>query len=148
MKEMFLRSRWPNGRDDGSLNHGISITHFPALVGRSSDCDYRIHQPLISRRHCLFHVRDGEICVEDLGSLNGTFVNGERITQPQPLHAGDKVDIAFLPYEVCLPLSSEAVIEPDAAPEPSTDTTARGREVLVVDDNADAAQTDATWPLI
>lgn len=141
MKEMFLRSRWSNDFAGSSLNHGIAITHFPALVGRSSECDYRIHQPLISRRHCLFHLRDGEIWVEDLRSLNGTFVNGERITQPRPLHEGDKVDIAFLPYEVCLPLSSEAVIQSEPAPETSTDNTVRAREVLVVDDNADAAQT-------
>ena len=80
MREIFLRSRWLNDREGGSLNQGIAITHFPALVGRSSDCDYQIHQPLISRRHCLIHLRDGDIWVQDLGSLNGTFVNVASLT--------------------------------------------------------------------
>jgi CheY-like chemotaxis protein len=142
MKEMFLRSRWLNDREGSSLNQGIAVTHFPALVGRSSDCDYQIPQPLISRRHCLFHLRDGDIWVQDLGSLNGTFVNGERITEPQPLHKGDKVDLAFLPYEVCLPLSSEgAMVQSATTNGTSADGMGRSHEVLVVDDNADAAQT-------
>jgi CheY-like chemotaxis protein len=142
MKEMFLRSRWLDDREGGNLNQGIAITHFPALVGRSSDCDYQIPQPLISRRHCLFHLRDGDIWVQDLGSLNGTFVNGERIKGPEPLHEGDKLDLAFLPYEVCLPLSSEGpVVQQGAAPERSSELSARSHDVLVVDDNVDAAQT-------
>jgi len=142
MKEIFLRSRWLKHAENDNQNQGIAITRFPALLGRSSDCDYQIHQPLISRRHCLFHLRDGDIWVQDLGSLNGTFVNGERIQRPQPLHEGDKVDLAFLPYEVCLPLSSEGgVVQPEAAAGGSAKGGGRSHEVLVVDDNADAAQT-------
>jgi CheY-like chemotaxis protein len=139
---MFLRCRWLRNADGGSLNEGIAITRFPALVGRSSDCDYQICQPLISRRHCLFQLRDGDIWVEDLGSLNGTFLNEQRITQPQPLHDRDRLDIGFFPYEVCLPLSTEGtVVQPAAAPETAIERKGRSQEVLVVDDNADAAQT-------
>jgi CheY-like chemotaxis protein len=58
------------------------------------------------------------------------------------LHADDRLDIAFFPYEVCLPLSTEgAVVQPAAAPETATERRGRSQEVLVVDDNADAAQT-------
>jgi CheY-like chemotaxis protein len=124
------------------LAEGIAITRFPALVGRSSHCDYQIRQPLISRRHCLLSLRDGDIWVEDLGSLNGTFLNDQRITQPQSLHAGDRLDIAFFPYEVCLPLSAEgAVVQPAAGLETATERGGPSQQVLVVDDNADAAQT-------
>src|SRR5207248_4363244 len=50
-------------------------------------------------------------------------------------------DLAFLPYEVCMPLSKEgAVVQPDVMPEASA-ASGQAREVLVVDDNADAAQT-------
>lgn len=38
--------------EGGGLNKGIAITRFPALVGRSADCDDPIPQPFISRRHC------------------------------------------------------------------------------------------------
>jgi CheY-like chemotaxis protein len=141
MKEMFLRSRWATNVEGGNLNEGIAITHFPALVGRSSDCDYHLNHPCISRRHCSFDLRDDQIWVQDLGSLNGTYVEGERIRDPQPLHNGVRLDLAFLPYEVCLPLSAEgSVVQPASVPEvPAVDGP--HHEVLVVDDNVDAAET-------
>lgn len=53
------------------------------VVGRGQDCDLRLPSiPLhldISRRHCLLYPRAGAICIRDLGSRNGTWVNGERI---------------------------------------------------------------------
>jgi CheY-like chemotaxis protein len=142
MREIFLRSRWLRQAEGGDLTQGIAITRFPALVGRSADCDYQIPQPFISRRHCVFRLRDGDIWVEDLGSLNGTFLNDQRLMRPQLLHAGDQLDIAFLPYGVCLPLSTEgAVVQPAATSETATERGGPSQEVLVVDDNADAAQT-------
>jgi CheY-like chemotaxis protein len=141
MNEVFLRSRWLKQTDPGDFDRGIAITHFPALVGRSHDCDYQIRQPLISRHHCAFELRDSQIWVQDLGSLNGTFLNGERVQGPRPLHHGDQLDIAFLPYEVCLPLASEGSVV-QAGPMPATSAGSnRPHEVLVVDDNADAADT-------
>jgi CheY-like chemotaxis protein len=141
MNEVFLRSRWLKSTDVPDLDQGIAITHFPAVVGRSNDCDYQIHHPLISRHHCAFELREGQVCVQDLGSLNGTYLNGERVRGPRPLHNGDQLDLAFLPYEVCLPLSSEASVV-QAGPAPATSAGgSQPREVLVVDDNADAAAT-------
>ena len=140
MKEVFLRSRWLKDQESGEVDQGIAITRFPALIGRSTDCDYCISHPLISRRHCSFDLRDGQIWVEDLRSLNGTFVNGDRITDPQLVHDRDRLDLAYLPYDVCMPLCSEPVVLPGAvATAPAVN--GRCREVLVVDDNADAAQT-------
>lgn len=140
MKEVLLRSRWLKELEGSDLNQSIAITHFPAVVGRSSDCDYQICHPLISRRHCVFYLEDGEIWVRDLGSLNGTYLNGQPIKDPQPLHNEDRLDLAFLPYEVCFPLSPEgSVVQPASLAKASTED-ARPREVLVVDDNAEAAE--------
>jgi transcriptional regulator with GAF, ATPase, and Fis domain len=47
----------------------------------------------VSRQHCRFSVRDGRLEVEDLGSHNGTFVNGEQLTAPRALAAGDEVAV-------------------------------------------------------
>ncbi|HLJ96887.1 MAG TPA: FHA domain-containing protein [Gemmataceae bacterium] len=141
MKEVLLRSRWLKGLEGSNLNQSIAITHFPALVGRSSDCNQKIGHPLISRHHCTFELRDGQIWIQDLGSLNGTFLNGQRVQQPQPLHDGDRLDLAFLPYEVCLPKSPEAsIVQPDAVSQAQGEAM-RPQEVLVVDDNAEAAET-------
>jgi DNA-binding NarL/FixJ family response regulator len=47
----------------------------------------------VSRRHCLVDVDPPEVRVTDLGSRNGTYVNGQRIWAQQALHAGDEVRI-------------------------------------------------------
>jgi eukaryotic-like serine/threonine-protein kinase len=54
-----------------------------AIAGRGEDCNVRIDEPgplpLVSRRHCLFDINPPIIRVRDLGSRNGTYVNGEKI---------------------------------------------------------------------
>ena len=51
------------------------------VVGRDRDCAVRIDSVTISRRHARIVVTDGEAVVEDLGSKNGTHVNGQRVTR-------------------------------------------------------------------
>ena len=50
------------------------------IVGRRRDCDLRISSSEVSRRHCLFEFTGGRWHVTDLGSLNGVYVNGQRVT--------------------------------------------------------------------
>jgi pSer/pThr/pTyr-binding forkhead associated (FHA) protein len=56
------------------------------VVGRADDCDIRFPQDPehmdVSRHHCLFEIDPPTVKVRDLGSRNGTFVNGEKIHQP------------------------------------------------------------------
>ena len=62
-------------------------------VGRSSEADFSLKHVEISRQHCRF-TWDGKNClVEDLGSVRGTMVNGEKLTAPFTLQPGDKVGI-------------------------------------------------------
>jgi pSer/pThr/pTyr-binding forkhead associated (FHA) protein len=62
------------------------------VIGREG-CEIVLPDPEVSRRHAaLRSVGDG-IGIEDLGSLNGTFVNGERISEPVALKAGDTVQL-------------------------------------------------------
>jgi len=60
------------------------------VVGRSRSCDVRLHGDLISREHCRLHCSDECWSVEDLGSRNGTYVNGERVKQAA-LRTGDRI---------------------------------------------------------
>jgi len=53
----------------------------------------RLEERNVSRRHACFHAVAGAVTVEDLGSLTGTFVNGERVQGPRRLHPGDRVRI-------------------------------------------------------
>ena len=64
-----------------------------ALVGRASDCDVVVRAPDVSKQHCRIMVENGEVLVEDLGSFNGTYVNGQRIKR-SGLNDDDRLGIA------------------------------------------------------
>lgn len=62
-------------------------------IGRSSECELQLLDPLLSRHHTRMTLRDNEYWVEDLNSKNGTFLNGDRIDVPLKLRKGDEVVI-------------------------------------------------------
>lgn len=53
----------------------------------------------ISSRHAAVSVDGERVVVDDLGSRNGTFVNGKRLTQRHPLHRGDRIQVGYLVLE-------------------------------------------------
>jgi pSer/pThr/pTyr-binding forkhead associated (FHA) protein len=53
----------------------------PSIIGRGRGLAVVLPHPLVSRNHCELFEADGKLMVRDLGSLNGTFVNNERITE-------------------------------------------------------------------
>lgn len=69
------------------------------VLGRVG-ADVTIEDPLISRRHALIRSAGGRIQIEDLGSSNGTWVNGERITTPKWLEPGDLIKVGETTFEV------------------------------------------------
>jgi pSer/pThr/pTyr-binding forkhead associated (FHA) protein len=69
-------------------------------IGRVPQCAVRLDSPQISRRHAVLHVTPSEIAVEDLGSANGVFVNGKRISARQPLKDGDLLQFGDLAFHV------------------------------------------------
>lgn len=78
-----------------SRSHLTRPVHFPLLpgsivVGRSSVCDLVVSHESVSRRHAALHVLNGRVTVIDLNSLNGTFINDQRIEEAA-LEAGAKV---------------------------------------------------------
>jgi predicted component of type VI protein secretion system len=69
------------------------------VVGRHHDCDVRLHSSRVSRRHCCLAPGGEGLTVRDLGSTNGTFVNGRRICSAA-LHPGDELRIGHLRYRL------------------------------------------------
>jgi len=69
------------------------------LIGRSEDCDLVLKGGYPSRKHARLFFREGAARLEDLGSSNGTFVNGERITGAVALKHGDRVRFDILEFD-------------------------------------------------
>ncbi|MDR0965036.1 MAG: FHA domain-containing protein [Myxococcales bacterium] len=62
------------------------------IIGRAPELELALIEDMVSRKHAKLTVTDdGRITLEDLGSSNGTFVNGEQITKPMRLKEGDRV---------------------------------------------------------
>jgi predicted component of type VI protein secretion system len=78
-------------RPDGE-RRSFSMTRDMTVIGRREDCDLRIPLGDVSRKHCRV-VREGEILkIEDLGSSNGTYLNGQRV-QEALLSPGDSIQV-------------------------------------------------------
>ena len=65
----------------------ISARH---AIGRDPGCDLTVSSDSISRRHAQLELREGQLVVTDLGSANGTFVNGQRVRE-RVLKVGDEI---------------------------------------------------------
>lgn len=107
--------RWPQIEDTFCLQEGR-----PQFVGRAVDNDdYRLLDPRISRRHALLEVTDSGLRLSDLGSANGTFVNGARISEPVELVVGDRVIFDRIPFRVRRSLNVPDLVIDDPGPKES-----------------------------
>jgi hypothetical protein len=70
--------------------YGVYYIEGKSLIGRSEECDVFLVDPSVSRTHAIVEVVDGEPNVRDLGSTNGTFVNGTRV-ESSALRSGDEL---------------------------------------------------------
>ena len=64
-----------------------------AVLGRGEQAEIRLDDPYASSAHARLVLQGGRVVLEDLGSTNGTFLNEEAVSGPQPLHQGDRVRI-------------------------------------------------------
>ncbi len=62
-------------------------------LGREEANDIKIQDAEVSRRHCELVWKDNALIVQDIGSSNGTFVNGTQVTTPTTLKAGDRIGL-------------------------------------------------------
>ena len=64
-----------------------------ALLGRGAEADIVLEDSFSSSRHARLVAQGDAVVLEDLGSTNGTYLNGEPLSGPQPLHEGDRIRI-------------------------------------------------------
>jgi Protein of unknown function (DUF3662)/FHA domain len=69
----------PEPGPDGARQRTYELTTPVTMLGRGTDCDLRLVDPGVSRHHAELRIEDGEVVLVDLGSTNGTFVNGQPV---------------------------------------------------------------------
>ncbi|HTP16267.1 MAG TPA: DUF3662 and FHA domain-containing protein [Streptosporangiaceae bacterium] len=69
----------PDQGPDGGLQRTYELVAPLTILGRGTDCDLRLVDPGVSRHHAELRVEDREVVLVDLGSTNGTFVNGQPV---------------------------------------------------------------------
>ena len=90
----------------------IDINKDVIVVGRKEDCDVRLEHKSVSKMHCVLVKTDGLLLLRDLGSTNGTRVNGMRVRRAALL-PNDQIGIAHYKFRVSLgpDLVEEARVE-------------------------------------
>lgn len=83
----------PASEDEPTHISAVSITEGTYIMGRSRSADLFIDDPSASRRHARIVVSLGETYLEDLGSKNGTLLNGLRLAGTRKLRVGDRITI-------------------------------------------------------
>ena len=79
-----------------SLKLGDGVT----TAGRHDDCQLRIKSSEVSRRHCQFFEKNGMLLVKDMGSSNGTMLNGKKLEGQRVLEPGDELTIGPVKFRV------------------------------------------------
>ena len=79
-------------REPGRPARHVSVTGAPMHIGRAPDCELVLKDSRVSRRHARLQARGGVLVLTDLGSTNGTRVNGHRVTEVV-LGVGDRIHV-------------------------------------------------------
>jgi pSer/pThr/pTyr-binding forkhead associated (FHA) protein len=93
----------------------IDLVKDLTLIGRDEDCDIRFDQKSISKLHCVIAKTDGLLLIRDLGSTNGTRVNGQRVRRAALL-PNDMLAVANVKYRVMFGVDLEPEPLPDVQP--------------------------------
>ncbi len=70
----------------------------PTIIGRGREAALTLPHPLVSRQHCEIYEQDEQLVIRDMGSLNGTFINNQRIEEPTFLPSGDLLTIGAVTF--------------------------------------------------
>ena len=84
-------------REQKGQRHGLGEE---VTLGRAAGCTVTVDDNYASQLHARVFTRDGELHVEDLGSTNGTYLNGSKVSSPTPLKRGDQLKVGATVFEV------------------------------------------------
>jgi len=122
-------------RKDGTTKD-FAMPSSVTVVGRREDCDLCIPLMIVSRRHCQLNVENNKLNIRDLGSRNGTFINGRQIEE-SIIKAGDRVQIGPVSFAVQIdgkPASDSAILNPPKSVSKSDDVTEQAKFFANIDE--------------
>ncbi|MEK6234543.1 MAG: FHA domain-containing protein [Planctomycetales bacterium] len=105
----------------------VRLSKSLTVIGRSKQCDLRVSCEKVSRKHCEIVAEGDGAKLVDLGSANGTFINGDRVEGEQVFAPRDQLEVGTLTFEVILPeiepepMGVLEAADPDAGDENDTD---------------------------
>jgi pSer/pThr/pTyr-binding forkhead associated (FHA) protein len=108
--------------DRSDQTREIPLNQAEFLIGRGADCDLRLRVSSVSRHHCLIRLGAEEATLVDLGSSNGTYLNGSRVRSQATLHHGDEVQLGACRFLVELGEDDHLDLDTAVGAGPSTTT--------------------------
>ncbi len=93
----------------GARDSAVLLRNAENVVGRLKGCAVRVPHPEVSRRHCLLRIQHGYLTVKDLGSSNGTFLNGEPVEREEVVRPGDTLQVGPFRFVAEYHLSRDAI---------------------------------------
>ncbi len=84
----------------GSTVSEVFVSKFPAVIGRDSDADVELSGLWVGRQHAEIQLKHDALFIRDQGTLVGTSVNSDRVTEYGPLKLGDQIQIGSWTLEV------------------------------------------------
>jgi EAL domain-containing protein (putative c-di-GMP-specific phosphodiesterase class I) len=99
MQEQWYLEGFLDGKDGIQR---VPIVPLPFIIGRQRDLSFPLPSGSVSRRHVEIYLDGPCLRIRDLGSTNGTFVNGQRIATDQPLDPGDVIRIGMFEFRVAV----------------------------------------------
>jgi pSer/pThr/pTyr-binding forkhead associated (FHA) protein len=133
-----------------SSTQTIRLGNDVTIVGRQDGCQLQIRSSQVSRKHCELTEKDGVLIVKDLGSSNGTFINGKKVSGTQRAEHGMELSFGGVKFRV------ERVGQPAApvAAKKATDTAVaeavevEGAEPILLDDGGESPSPTDSAPTI
>jgi len=104
-------------------------------IGRHDDCQIRIRSSQVSRRHCELFEEGNKLILRDVGSSNGTFVNGKRVLGQQTVKPGDVLTIGGVTLQVDLLGAAPKPATAVPVPQPAANDTALADVQPVAEDD-------------
>ncbi|MBI2808627.1 MAG: FHA domain-containing protein [Planctomycetes bacterium] len=118
----------------------VEVAKEMTVIGRQEDCDIRLDHKSVSKMHCILVKTDGLIVLRDLGSTNGTRVNGTRVRRAAML-PNDKLSVAQFHFRVLFGAALTAAEQSDKTqrvdPAELQQVTGKPAEDVLMDSSAD-----------